>query len=303
MPFDVTIIGTSSAAPTADRHPSAQFVNFRGRSFMLDCGEGTQMQCMRLGLKFFRLERIFISHLHPDHYLGLLGVLTTMSLQGRTQDLHIYCPAGLAEIIDIQIHHSDGHLNYNIHYHTLRPDGLQTIFDDNYINIKSVPLKHRLPCWGFIIKEKSPFRKIKKDLLNDLNALPVQAFSALRLGKDYTAPDGRIYSYEAYTEAPDLRSYAYITDTVYLKNVARQLKGVKAIYHEATFLHELKNKADNTFHSTAQEAAMFAKEANAEKLIIGHFSARYKDLTPLLEEAKEIFPETYLGEEGKVYSI
>lgn len=302
MPFQLTILGTSSATPTLSRRPSAQALSFNNRTFLIDCGEGTQLQCLKFGVKIFKIERIFISHLHADHCLGLLGLLSTLSLKNREDELTIYGPHGIQEMIEVQSRLAEAYIPFPIHYQTLEDDGLHLIYEDKYIEVKSIPLQHRIPCWGFIFKERQPYRKINKELTTKLN-VPIAAFKELVYGKDYTSPEGEVYSAQKLTLGKPIHSYAYITDTLFLENAAKELKGIDTIYHEATFMNDKKEKAIVNFHSTSGEAGKFAAIAQTKQLIIGHFSARYNDLNPLLEEAKAEFENTLLAEEGKIYQI
>lgn len=303
MVFDLTILGTSSATPTVDRHPSAQYLAFGKHSFLLDCGEGCQIQILRYGLKSFRINKIFISHLHPDHYLGLPGLLSSYSLKGRTEPLEIYAPEGMREIMEVQFRYGDVHISYPISYITLKP-GTQILYEDRNIKIQSFELEHRLKCWGFLFKEQKMPRKILKSAV-EKEKLPLPAYSILRQGKDFVNDKGAVYENSRYTEAnTPPECYAYITDTLFLPDLAKELRqyNIDLLYHEATFLHELHAKAVNTNHSTAKEAAEFASIAGAKKLLIGHYSSRYKDVQPLLEEAQAIFPHTMLAEEGKTFT-
>ena len=302
MSFQITVLGTSSATPTLTRHPSAQALVFNSRTFLIDCGEGTQLQCLKFGVKMFKIERIFISHFHADHCLGLAGLLSTLSLKGRETEITIYAPPGIRELVETQMRLSEAYLGFNIHYHELEWGATHSIYSDKFIEVKSIPLEHRIACWGFLFKEKQPYRRIDKEALKQKN-VPVAAFKELVYGRDYISPEGTVYSARELTYGAPLHSYAYITDTLYLPNVAKQLKGTDLIYHEATFLSDKLENAIKHYHSTALQAAQFAKTASASKLMIGHFSARYDDLTPLLEEAQSVFPDTVLAEEGKVYKI
>jgi ribonuclease Z len=303
MVLELTILGTSSATPTVDRHPSAQYLNFGKHSFLLDCGEGCQIQMLRFGVRSFKINKIFISHLHPDHYLGLPGLLSSYSLKGRTEPLEIYAPEGMKEILEVQFKYGDVFIGYPITYITLKP-GMQTVYHDKNISIYSFELQHRLKCWGFIFKEEKMPRKVRKDVA-EIAKLPPNAFSMLRKGKDFIDQQGNVYKNEEYTIAsPPPASYAYITDTLYLPELAKELRSlnIDLLYHEATFLDELKHKAQSTHHSTAKEAAEFATIAGVKKLLIGHYSSRYKDVQPLLVEAQAVFSNTELAEEGKVFT-
>jgi ribonuclease Z len=303
MVFEVSILGSSSATPIYQRHPTAQVLNIHERFFLVDCGEGTLIQLNRYKIKFHRINHIFISHLHGDHYLGLLGLLSTMHLQGRTIPIHLYCQAPLKEIIDIQLKYSETVLRFPIHYHMLDAKNPAVIFDDDDIEIRTIILNHRIPCTGFLFKEKPRLRKLQKDKLQQFD-IPISVYQDLKNGKDYIDETGRVISNSELTTDPkNARSYAFCSDTCYDERILPFVNEIDLLYHEATFLSDKEDRAKETFHSTAAQAATIAKKANVKRLIIGHFSARYKNLYPLLDEAKEVFPDTTLAMEGDVFSI
>ncbi|MFH1004636.1 MAG: ribonuclease Z [Bacteroidota bacterium] len=301
--FEVTIIGCSSATPTSTRHPSAQVLNVHENFFLLDCGEATQIQLRKFHFKIQRIKNIFISHLHGDHYLGLPGLLSTMHLLGRKEEVHIYSPPGLEEIISITHYHSKTTLNFDLKFHLIEENSSGRIFEDDKISIETIPMSHRIPCYGFLFREKIKFRNIIKEKIDEYK-IPVQKIHNIKSGKDFITTDGKIISNNELTiEPPSLRSYAYCSDTIYNNSYIEQIKNVDLLYHEATFASDMADKALNTFHCTAKEAATIAKKANAKKLIIGHYSARYKDLSPLLIEANKVFPNTVLAVEGEKYLV
>jgi ribonuclease Z len=303
MGFEVTILGSSSATPTLERHHTSQFLAMRQRAFLIDCGEAAQIQILKYGLKSSRIEKIFISHLHPDHCLGLTGLLSSLSLKGRRAKVEIYAPAGLEEVLEVQFRHCDVYITYPLQIIPLKDEPMNILFEDKEIMVRSFPVKHRLPCWGFRFDEKKALRSIRKAAVLE-NPVPVEAYAVLRSGEDFTGPDGKVYSADHYTlPGKPALSYAYVTDTLYLPEVAGQIGPVDLLYHEATFLSELNHKAIPTHHSTALQAAEFAKLNGAKKLIIGHFSSRYRDLRPLLAEAQSIFPDTDLAIEGAVFKV
>lgn len=303
MNFDVYILGSSSATPIYQRHPTAQYLSIHQHCFLLDCGEGTLIQLNRYRIKFHRINHIFISHLHGDHFLGLMGLISTMHLQGRTNELHLYAPAELKEIIDIQLHHSQTTLRFALVYHPTNPRREEIIYEDDILAVKSIPLSHRIACTGFIFSEKPlPRKLIKEQLIN--YQVPVEYFSELKEGKDFTATTGEVIPNNILTTEPRRsRSYAYCSDTIFDPGLSNKLKSVDLLYHEATFLHNKLDRARETFHTTALQAAQIAKQSAVKKLIIGHFSARYKNLYPLLEEAKSVFPNTSLALEGDRFSV
>ncbi|HQV99727.1 MAG: ribonuclease Z [Bacteroidia bacterium] len=303
MVFEVSILGSSSATPIYQRHPTAQVLNIHERFFLVDCGEGTLIQLNRYKIKFHRINHIFISHLHGDHYLGLLGLLSTMHLQGRTIPIHLYCQAPLKEIIDIQLKYSETILRFPIHYHMLDPKNSAVIMEDDDLEVSTIILNHRIPCTGFLFKEKPRSRKLQKDKLQKFN-VPISVYQDLKNGMDYTDEFGKVIANSELTTDPkNARSYAFCSDTCYDERILPQISEIDLLYHEATFLNDKEERAKETFHSTAAQAATIAKKANVKRLIIGHFSARYKNLYPLLDEAKEVFPETTLAMEGDVFSI
>ncbi len=303
MIFEVGILGSSSATPIYQRHPTAQVINFHERFFLVDCGEGTLIQMNRYKIKFHRINHIFISHLHGDHYLGLLGLISTMHLQGRVSTLHIYGPRDLQEIIDIQLKYSETLLRYPVEFHAVDPGNSTILFEDDDIRVETIILSHRIPCTGFLFSEKPRQRKLKKDKLS-LYKIPVTAYNDLKAGHDFVDEDGKTIPNSTLTTDPRKpRRYAFCSDTIFDERLVGIVKGVDLLYHEATFLSDKADRAKETFHSTAEQAGLIAKKAGVKRLIIGHFSARYKNLYPLLEEAKAVFPETTLALEGDRFTI
>lgn len=303
MIFEVGILGSSSATPIYQRHPTAQVINFHERFFLVDCGEGTLIQMNRYKIKFHRINHIFISHLHGDHYLGLLGLISTMHLQGRVSTLHIYGPRDLQEIIDIQLKYSETLLRYPVEFHAVDPGNSTVLFEDDDIRVETIILSHRIPCTGFLFSEKPRQRKLKMDKLS-LYKIPVTAYNDLKAGHDFVDEEGKIIPNSTLTTDPRKpRRYAFCSDTIFDERLVGIVKGVDLLYHEATFLSDKADRAKETFHSTAEQAGLIAKKAGVKRLIIGHFSARYKNLYPLLEEAKAVFPETTLALEGDRFTI
>ena len=303
MIFEVSILGSSSATPIYQRHPTAQVLNIHERLFLVDCGEGTLIQMNRYKIKFHRINHIFISHLHGDHYLGLVGLLSTMHLQGRVSELHIYSHEPLKEIVEIQLKYSETTLRYPLHFHFHNPLKPELIFEDENIAIRTIILNHRIPCTGFIFSEKPGLRKLIKEKLHQYQ-IPVEVYQDLKNGKDFIAADGNKISNSELTTDPRLpRAYAFCSDTSYDERIIPVIENINLLYHEATFLSDKAGRAKETFHSTAAQAALIAKKANVKRLIIGHFSARYKNLYPLLEEAREVFTETTLAIEGDTFKI
>jgi ribonuclease Z len=303
MSFDVTILGSSSATPIYQRHPTAQVITVQERFFLMDCGEGTLIQLNRYRIKFHRINHIYISHLHGDHYLGLLGLVSTMHLQGRTTDLHIYGPPELREIVEIQLKYSETKLRYGLVWHYTDPRNPGIVYEDDHMTVESFPLSHRIPCTGFLFREKQRRRKLIRERLAEYQ-VPVADYTSLKEGKDYITPDGKVVpNGELTLDPPRARSYAFCSDTIYDPRLTDVVRGVDLLYHEATFLTDMEERARETFHSTAAQAAMIARDAAARRLIIGHFSARYKNLYPLLEEARAVFASTTLAMEGDRFAI
>jgi ribonuclease Z len=303
LSFKVTILGSSGALPAYGRHPASQLVEIQNRSFLVDCGEGTQMQLMRLQVNFHRVNHIFISHLHGDHYLGLMGLIFTMHLQRRVNDLHVYSHRGLDEIITTHLRYSRSVPGFKIIFHLLEKGLKEIIFEDDVLTVETIPLSHKIRCSGFLFKEKTKPRRIDKARLPQ--GLLIQQVAGLKNGRDVHDESGALlYKNEALTFEPrKSRSYAYCSDTVFDESLVSQLKNIDLLYHEATFMTDEESKARETKHSTAKQAAMIAKLADVDKLLLGHFSARYKDLTPILEEAKSIFANTELAIEGEEFII
>jgi ribonuclease Z len=303
MKFEVTILGSSSATPIFNRNPSSQALNINERLYLIDCGEGTQHQMLHFGVKPSRIDYIFISHLHGDHYLGLVGLLSSLHLNGRVKPLTIFAPPPLKEIIDLQLKYSETTLGYSIVYINTNPEQVEVLLDNQDIIVETIPLDHRIACTGFLFTQKKRNRKLLKEKLEEFN-IPVEYYTALKKGHDYTAPNGEIYKNELLTSAPDKpKSYAYCSDTLYDEQYFNQINNVDLLYHEATFLNDMLERAQHTYHTTALQAGAVALKTNAKKLLIGHFSARYKTLNDLLDEAKSVFPSTELAVEGKTFVI
>jgi ribonuclease Z len=303
MKFEVTILGSSSATPIYNRNPSGQVLNINERLYLVDCGEGTQQQMLRFDLKASRIDHIFISHLHGDHYLGLVGLLSSMHLNGRTKTLKLFGPPELKEIIDLQLKYSDTTLQYPVEFINTNADKPEVVLDTTEITVETIPLYHRIATTGFLFKQKKRLKKIIKEKIIELN-IPINQFSEIKKGADYIAPDGTVYKNWEITNSPkEPKSYAYCSDTIYDESYFAQISNVDLLYHEATFLHGMLDRAQSTFHTTALQAGQVALKTGAKKLLIGHFSARYKTLTELLDEATSVFPETELAVEGKTFVI
>lgn len=298
MNFTVTILGSGSAIPTSDRNHTAHLMEVHNRMLLLDCGEGTQMQLRKSGYRFQKISHIFISHLHGDHYFGLIGLLNTLHLLGRSQQLNLYGIPPLKQLIDFQLELSRTTLAYPLVFHPFETENPSVILDDSEITVSTIPLNHRVPTCGFLIKEKPEKRKIKKDFVKNVR-VPLPFFDRIKDGEDYTDEDGQLYLNHMITDdPPPVRSYAYCTDTAFHEPIIPIIKNCDLLYHEATFMEDKVEDAHAKFHATAREAATIALKAGVKKLVIGHFSARYKEVDSLLEEARQVFPNTVLGQDG-----
>jgi ribonuclease Z len=297
----VTILGNNSAVPAHGRHPTAQIVQSDEHTFLVDCGEGTQMQIDTFKIRRGKINHIFISHLHGDHYFGLIGLLTSLGLNNRMNDLHIYAPKNLEAIINIQIEAAGGRLSYPLCFYELENEGI--IFSDKKMTVECFQVNHRIECWGFKFQEKKNRRKIDIKQAKRYK-IPTSFYDQLHEGKDFVTPQNKVIPNESLT-TPHVppKSYAYCADTAYDESICEKIKGVDLMYHEATYLDDLQKKAESRFHSTTKQAAMIAKRSSAKRLIIGHFSSMYDVLEKFKEEAREIFENTELAEEGVCYLV
>lgn len=298
MNFELTILGSGSAVPTPKRNPSSQFINCHNRKILIDCGEGTQFQIRKFKIKLQSIQIILISHLHGDHYFGLAGLLSTMNLLGRNNGLTIYGPEGLEKILRSQLKIGDSKFAFDIDFKTLYGNEREIIFEDNKIEIHAFPLKHKIPTNGFLIKEKEPLRKLNKKAI-EKNNIAIEYRHRLQKGEKIKDADGNLLDLDTYTYPPKkARSYAYCSDTMPNESNLDLLNGVSLMYHEATFVNQHKARAKSTMHSTAEQAATFAKKAKAKKLIIGHFSNRYLDTETHQKEAQAIFKNVLIATDG-----
>jgi ribonuclease Z len=299
----LTILGSSSALPTSERYPSAHVLNAHERLFLIDCGEGTQMQLRKARIRFSKINNIFISHLHGDHVFGLYGLLSTFSLMGRKNPIRLHAPENYHKILLAHLLDFDIHLNFEIEFIPLTGKDPAVILDDKHVTVTSFPLKHRVPCFGFLFREKTAERNIIKEAITKYSIPPVR-IPAIKLGADYITPDGSIIRNEDITmPPPEPHSYAYCSDTKYFARLSSFVTGVTLLYHEATFDKSLSTLARTTGHSTTLDAARTALDAMAKNLIIGHFSARYKNILPLVDEAKTVFINTFPAMDGMSYDI
>jgi ribonuclease Z len=302
--FEVTILGSNSALPTTKRYPTAQVLNVLERFFLIDCGEGTQIQMKRFRIPMSRINHIFISHTHGDHIFGLIGLLSTYALQGRKSELHIYGHSKLEKLINFQLELLETKKDYPIIFHTIYGKEVQTLFEDEKVVVKSFPLKHgAMPCAGFLFKEKERPRSLNGDLL-DFYKVPIRIRHSLKMGEDFVTEEGEVIPNKKLTKDPlPTRSYAFCTDTAPYKKIIPVIENVDLLYHEATFLKTEVKLAKATYHSTAEQAAEIAKLANVKNLIIGHFSSRFKTLESHLKEARSVFANTQLAEDGNKFTI
>ncbi len=296
--MQLTILGCYAATPRTITNPTSQLLEINNRMFLIDCGEGTQVQLRKNKIKFSKINQIFISHLHGDHFFGLIGLISTFSLLGRTTDLHVYGPKGIKEIILLQLKLSNSWTNYGLFFHELESDESETIFEDEKVLVRTIPLKHRVYTNGFLFQEKVGARKLNKDAVQNYE-IESCYYQKIKNGKDITLEDGRIISNSELTFDPiQPKSYAFCSDTVYHEAVLPIIEKVDVLYHESTFLESEENLAQKTLHSTAKEAARIALKANAKQLILGHYSTRYESINLFKEEAETIFPEVLLAEDG-----
>jgi ribonuclease Z len=299
----LTILGSSSALPTSERFPSAHVLNAHERLFLIDCGEGTQMQLRKNRIRFGKINYIFISHLHGDHVFGLYGLLSTFSLMGRKNVIHLYAPENYRNMLQSHLSDFDIHLSFEIDFVPLSGNDPVQILDDKYLTVTSFPLKHRVPAYGFLFREKISDRNIIKSALEKYN-IPTVRIPAIKKGEDYITSDGNVIKNSEITLAPsEPLSYAYCSDTRYFKRLPSFVKGVTLLYHEATFDKSKQDLADITGHSTTLDAARTATEALASALLIGHFSARYRNISFLVEEARTMFPMTFAAIDGMSFDV
>ncbi|MDR0542957.1 MAG: ribonuclease Z [Dysgonamonadaceae bacterium] len=301
--FQVNILGCGSALPTTRHFLSSQVVNFREKLFMIDCGEGTQLQFRAMKLKFQRLNHIFISHLHGDHCFGLPGLISTLGMLGRTADLHLYAQPAAPEVFQPVLDYFCRNLPYCVVFHSFDPSQHAVIYEDRTMKVSTIPLKHRVPCAGFLFEEKPKDAHIIREMM-DFYKVPISQINAIKKGADFVTPEGKAISHTVLTRpAEPSRKYAYCSDTAYFEKIIPLIEGVNVLYHESTYAEENLAYAGEYFHSSARQAAQIARAASAGRLVLGHFSARYPDETLLLTEAQEIFPNTILANERMLINI
>ncbi|HTN47340.1 MAG TPA: ribonuclease Z [Flavipsychrobacter sp.] len=301
--MQVTILGNNSALPAFGRHPTAQAVDIGGDVLLLDCGEGTQIQMQQYHVKWRKITHIFISHLHGDHYFGLPGLINSMSLLGRTAPLHLYAPKELANILDLILHVADTKLSYPFHFHPIEDGEATLLADTRNFRVNVFPVEHRIACYGFLITQKTRGRKLLPEKCREYE-VPAYFFERLKAGEDYERKDGILVKNEWVTESgPKAKKYAYCADTVYTDSFIEHIAGADLLYHESTYLHDNLEKAAARFHATALQAAELALKANAGRLLLGHYSSKYRDINEFEKEAATIFHNVVASVEGATYEV
>lgn len=302
-PFKVHILGCGSALPTLQHNASSQIVELREKLFMIDCGEGTQIQLRRSRIHFSKIIAVFISHLHGDHCFGLPGMISTFGMTGRTAPLHIYAPAAFEPILDQTLSFFCQGLEFKVVFHAVDTMQNKVVYEDRSLTVETIPLQHRIDCCGFLFREKPILPHIRRDMI-DFYKIPISQINNIKAGADWVTAEGEVIANSRLTiPAEPARSYAYCSDTRYIKTLHELVKGVSTLYHESTYSAEDAERARLYWHSTSQDAARVARDASVGKLLLGHFSARYNNESQLLDEAKEIFPNSYLTCEGATFDI
>ena len=303
MGYKLTILGCHSATPRVNAHPTAQYLEINSRHFLIDCGEGTQRQMRLNKVGFSKISTIFISHLHGDHFFGLIGLISTFGILNREKELHIHGPKGIKEVINIQLKHSKSYVKYKIIFHELNSTESELIFEDEKVKVYTIPLDHRVYTNGFLFKEKEKSRKINISAVKKFKEIDICDYNNLKAGKDFKLDSGDVIKNSELTYNPEKpHSYAYCSDTSYKPTIIEIIDGVDLLYHESTFLTDKEDLAAKTGHSTAKQAATIAKKANVKKLVLGHYSSRYKNISLFKKEAKEVFENVSLAETGRVFS-
>lgn len=302
-PFKIYILGCGSALPTLQHNASSQIVEIRGKMFMVDCAEGTQTQLRRSKINFQRLQAVFISHLHGDHCFGLIGMISTFGLLGRTAPLHVYAPKELGPVLDMLMKTFCNDYSFEVLFHPVDTTVNQTIYKDRSLTVETIPLQHRIPCCGYLFRERPTLPHIRRDMI-DFYKIPYSQINNIKAGAYWQTADGDIVANSRLVTPPDLpRSYAYCSDTRYIPDLYKTVEGVTTLYHESTYASDREDRAKMYYHSTSQQAAMVARDAHVGKLLLGHYSARYNDESKLLDEARAIFPRTFLTNEGMTIDV
>lgn len=302
-PFKIHILGCGSALPTLHHYASAQVVEMRGKQFMIDCGEGTQMQLRRSRIRFTKLSAVFITHLHGDHCFGLIGMISTFGLLGRTAKLDVYAPKELEHMLQEQMRMFCHNFDYEVAFHAVDTRKQQVVYEDRSLTVESIPLEHRMPCCGYLFKEKATLPHIRRDMI-DFYQIPVSQINNIKAGSDWITAEGETVPNSKLVEAADQpRSYAYCSDTRYIPTLHERIRGVTALYHESTYGEDNLLMAEKYYHSTARQAALVARDSGAGKLLLGHYSSRYEDENVLLNEAKQVFENSFLCDEQMVFEL
>lgn len=302
-PFKLYILGCGSALPTPRHYATSQIVELRGKQFMVDCGEGTQIQLRRSRIGFNKIRAVFISHLHGDHCFGLIGMISTFGLQGRTAPLHVYSPKELEDMLMSQLKFFCTHLSFDVVFHAVDTSEQSVVYEDNSLTVQTIPLEHRVPCCGYLFREKPTLPHIRRDMIDYLG-IPVSQINNIKLGADWVCEDGTVVSNSRLVSPPDsVRSYAYCSDTRYMPTLYERLKNVDLLYHESTYGDDNMQMAETYYHSTARQAACVARDAGVKRLLLGHYSSRYDNEEVLLKQAQEVFPDTYLANEKMVIEV
>jgi ribonuclease Z len=299
----LTILGCYAATPRTITNPTSQVLEIRNRMFLIDCGEGTQVQLRKNKLKFSKINHIFISHLHGDHFYGLVGLISTFMLLNRQTDLHVYGPKGIKEIILLQLRYSNSYTGYNLYFHELDSKESEVVYEDEKVLVKTIPLKHRIYTNGYLFQEKAKERKLNIEVVENHN-IDIAYYRKIKYGGDITLPDGTVISNEDLTFDPEpAKSYAFCSDTMYDETIIPIIEHCDILYHETTFLESEAEKATSTMHATAKQAASIAFKANVKQLILGHYSTRYANIELFKEEALTIFPNVLLADDGRIFEF
>ncbi|GJG35535.1 ribonuclease Z [Prevotella lacticifex] len=297
-PFKIHILGCGSALPTLRHNASSQIVEIRGKMFMVDCAEGTQMQLRRSKINFQRIQAVFISHMHGDHCFGLIGMISTFGLMGRTAPLDVYATKELGPVLDMLMKSFCNDYSFEVRFHAIDTKQNAVIYDDRSLTVETIPLQHRVPCCGFLFREKPTLPHIRRDMIDYLE-IPFSQINNIKAGADWVTPDGKVIpNSRLVTPSDNTRSYAYCSDTRYIPDLWKLVNGATVLYHESTYASDCEDRARTYWHSTARQAAMVARDANVGKLLLGHYSARYNDESKILDEAKAVFPKSFLTNEG-----
>lgn len=301
--MNLTILGCYAATPRTFTNPTSQVLEIRNRLFLIDCGEGTQVQLRKNKIRFSKINHIFISHLHGDHFYGLVGLVSTFMLLNRTQDLHIYGPKGIKEVITLQLRLSNSWTNYGLFFHELKSPESEVVYEDEKVIVKTIPLKHRVYTNGYLFQEKIGDRKLNLNAVQNYE-IDQCYYQKIKNGKNITLEDGRVIENHKLTFDPiPAKSYAFCSDTVYDESIISIIKDTDVLYHESTFLQSEEHLAEKTMHSTAKQAATIALKANVKQLVLGHYSTRYESIALFKEEAETIFPEVLLADDGKLFEF